>query len=156
MTEKRPTLTLRATLSPETKKQLADLLKVKKNKDPQEKKRRVQEALAWLCKTYPACFHLKNRKPLKKGILEDLFETLPTDAPSRTVLRQALAFYTQGLIYKNAILEKQPRIDLTGQVCTSDFSPEELSHAQEHVSLIQKKLKTKKEKQGKKPRFSQG
>jgi ProP effector len=141
--EKRSTLTLKASLSKATKKQLAPLLSQKPGGSPQEKKTRIQETLKWLCDRYPECFYLKARRPLKKGIIDDLFSEAPEDGPSKTALRQALKYYTKGLLYKKALVEKQPRIDLRGTVVSEEFPEEEIAHAEHHIVLIKEKNKEK-------------
>jgi sRNA-binding protein len=47
------------------------------------------------------------------------------------------------LLYKKALVEKQPRIDLRGTVVSEEFPEEEIAHAEHHIVLIKEKNKEK-------------
>jgi len=82
------------------KKKEQDLLKIKKQK--------IQEVLAMLKKQFPLAFK-ENPEPLKIGVLEELVDKL-NDKISKNKIRGALKYYTQNLMYHQAVLINTCRI----------------------------------------------
>jgi ProP effector len=72
----------------------------------------------WLIEQFPAAFFKKTRyvKPLKLGILEDIFEIYHQITPpfSKKSLRNALTYYCTSPAYLSAQKPNKPRIDLYG------------------------------------------
>jgi sRNA-binding protein len=103
-----------------------------------EKKKRVLDSVNWLQETYPKCFDLKNPKPLKKGIMNDLFQQALW-TKSKTSLRDAISFYVESPLYHQAILEGNFRFDLNGE------NIEEINESEKEYSKIKlEKIKNKK------------
>lgn len=105
---------------------------------PPSRKNQLHEARHWLMTSYPDCFKPKSPKPLKIGILKDIFlqETWPY---SKKLLRQVLAFYTGSPDYQHALLTERYRISLIGEVSDAVTN--------EHKANAAERLKIKK-KQG--------
>jgi ProP effector len=73
----------------------------------------------WLIENFPAAFFKKTRqvKPLKVGILEDIFEfyhRLETPPFSKKSLRSALTYYCTSPAYLSAQKANRARVDLFG------------------------------------------
>ena len=77
------------------------------------------DIIEWLIEHFPAAFFKKTRhiKPLKIGILEDIFEfyhQLDTPPFSKKALRNALTYYCTSPAYLNAQKANKARLDLFG------------------------------------------
>lgn len=84
---------------------------------PEQKAKReaFKQTLTWLCETFLSCFNLSAPKPLKKGIVADIFSHLPKDhSISRRSIRLVLAFYTRRKVYHKAVMENTHRFNLEG------------------------------------------
>ena|ERR1700722_19757586 len=79
-----------------------------------KKKKRGFISVKWLEKTYPKCFNRKNRKPLKKDIMQDILEQ-GRWTESKTSLRAIISFYVGSPLYHQAILRESFRYDLRGE-----------------------------------------
>jgi ProP effector len=106
-----PSLALSPTLATVISKENAVIKAI-----PFKENERVQSAMAWLYETYPHVFNVDEKKPLKIGIINDLFKDDTADVdkrPTRTALRDALTFYTKTKSYQKSIMGETHRIDLT-------------------------------------------
>ncbi len=149
MTEK-PKLSIRKPLSLNKQSQIFQGLKPlheqkQKEKDIKQKKRKViKETIAWLNKQFPACFDLKNLKPLKLNIDKDLYPFLEkSGSPSKAKLREALTYYTNSLYYLKTIINETYRYDLKGQE-VEEITPEHKAFAQEKLDKILRFMENKK------------
>lgn len=118
----------------------------------QERSARINQALTWLCETYPNCFNLKDPKLLKIGIAKDISEAMKrepsSDQPGPMSVRQALHHYTCNLLYHQAMLNNSHRIDLEGQTA-DEITDQARTHAQgwiEVKELAKQKWQEKKKK----------
>lgn len=76
----------------------------------------MKSALDWLIQTYPACFSWREPKPLKRRIEKDIFTNLPAELPfSRLSIREAVAYYTRSMKYKQALIDNSHRYNLQGE-----------------------------------------
>jgi ProP effector len=112
---------------------------------PFRKNERVQSALVWLHETYPLAFHKTEKKPLKVGILQDIFLNLTEASPSKTAIRDALTYYTGSPSYQKAVLEQPLRYDLNGTV-VGEVEEEQKAHATKRQEDMMVLLKERKEK----------
>jgi hypothetical protein len=120
-----------------------------------QRQARYNQALKWLCQTYPACFNLQDPKPLKVGIVKDILKAMTqkpeSDQPSHVSIRHAMAYYVQGRLYHQAILNSSHRCDLTGQQ-TEEITAQDRDHAQAQIEakdLLKQQWQEKKEKKSK-------
>ncbi len=77
------------------------------------------KVIDWLIEQFPAAFFKKNKhiKPLKVGILEDIFDfhhQLETPPFSKKAIRSALTYYCTSPAYLNAQKPNTARLDLFG------------------------------------------
>jgi ProP effector len=112
---------------------------------PFRKNERVQVALAWLHETYPLAFRKTEKKPLKVGILQDIFLNLTEASPSKTAIRDALTFYTGSSSYQKAVLEQPLRYDLSGTE-VGEVEEEHKAYATKRHEDMATLLKIRKEK----------
>lgn len=90
------------------------------SKDKQQLiKREKLKIIDWLIETFPQTFFKKGKqiKPLKIGILDDIFQEYRKLSPapfSKKSLRTALAYYCASPAYLNAQKKGRARIDLYG------------------------------------------
>jgi len=104
----------------------------------QHQKLRIRETLKWLQLRFPHAFIEGQHIPLKIGILEDIFKTLPEDGSmSRKAIRDAIKFYTKGFYYHISVLKQTHRIDLEGNL-SSLITEEEKRHSAECLKAIKK------------------
>lgn len=76
---------------------------------------KIKEAINWLCAYFPQGFSTENPKPLKLRIEADIFSLLPEEeAPTKTAIRNALAYYTKSPLYLEAIATNDKRFDVQG------------------------------------------
>ena len=112
-----------------------------------KKNERVQKAIIWLYESYPNVFHKTEKKPLKIGILQDIFAMLTETSPSKTAIRDALTFYTGNSGYQKAVLEQPLRYDLNG-VEVSEIEEKHKTYATKRhktlMELMQKQAEKKK------------
>lgn len=114
--------------------------KKKKNsqeKIPNPKKKDLHNTINWLVATYPNCFNLRFPRPLKVGIINDIFskEQWPH---SKKLLRKGLGFYAASFLYQNALLRDAHRISLEGVIVDEVTEPQK--------QLAKEKLEEIKEK----------
>lgn len=94
-------------------------------------------SLEWLAKTYPQCFTLKQPKPLKKGIIEDILKQgLWTG--SKTSVRSALTFYVASPSYHRVLLQEKFRYDLDGKR-VEEITEAEKEFSKQRLSLLKAK-----------------
>ena len=81
-------------------------------------KNQIDEAIAVLCREFPKCFVMfeRRRRPLKLGIHLDIIAALG-ERIDRRLLRQALRFYTSNIHYRASQKPGVRRIDLYGNAC---------------------------------------
>jgi len=95
-------------------------------------------ALKWLAKTFPEAFDTNNRvRPLKKGILEDIFtylEEKPESNISKSKIRQAVVMFTRRMEYLVCVKCRNPRINLQGEY-VDDVTDAEVEYAAEKIRL---------------------
>ncbi|OJX14355.1 MAG: hypothetical protein BGO77_05765 [Caedibacter sp. 37-49] len=156
----RPKLTIKKPLSPEKQFQLSQglqyrTLNVPKKlsakeqehlmQDAQKKKREgIKTALGWLYEKFPACFNPKDLKPLKLKIDKDLYLLLKQEgAPSKSQLRDALAYYTRNIDYLKTVINGKHRYDLEGQQM-QEITQDQIDFAQEKLEKILQAIKGKK------------
>lgn len=89
------------------------------------------KTIEWLSETFPAAFFKKSShiKPLKLGILEDIFgfyDCLESPPFSKRALREAINYYTGSKFYLLAQKNNAARIDLYGNEV--DIVNEEQAH----------------------------
>ncbi len=156
----RPKLTIKKPLSPEKQSQLSQELQYRTSNVPkklsakeqehlmqeaQKKKREgIKTALGWLYEKFPACFNLKDLKPLKLNIDKDLYLLLKQeDAPSKSQLRDALAYYTRNIDYLKTVINGTHRYDLEGQQ-VQEITQNQIDFAQERLHKTLHLIKAKK------------
>jgi len=94
-----------------------------------EAQRQAARAIvAILCQRWPKCFDLKNRRPLKIGIAQDLVRALG-DAVSGPELKGALNLYCGDLGYLSTLRAGTSRLDLQGNEVGIVSSDDELRAA---------------------------
>ena len=102
--------------------------KAQKNKS---KKARI-DALLWLAVNFPAAFdNSLHIRPLKKGIIEDIFLFADKAAEvgvSKSKLREAVVLFTRRLDYLACLKLREKRIDLQGNE-VDEVSEDEAEHA---------------------------
>lgn len=105
----------------EIKKQKEEKAKAHEERNVNGKAQRylkTQNTINWLCEKFPDAFSSENPKPLKIGILEDLFTYMESCEdpvqPTRKNIREALNLYTYGPRYFHAILKSEHRYNLLG------------------------------------------
>jgi sRNA-binding protein len=102
----------------------------------QHQKLRIRETLKCLQGRFPHAFIEGQQIPLKIGILEDIFKTLPEDGSmSRKAVRDAIKFYTRGFYYHISVLKQTHRIDLDGNP-SFPITEEEKRHSAECLKAI--------------------
>jgi ProP effector len=112
---------------------------VNRHQIEQSNKARI-DALAWLSETFPEAFNTEKRvRPLKKGIMEDIFAYLeehPSALPSKSKLREAVVMFTRRMEYLVCLKCRNDRIDLQGNF-SEGVTEEEATFAtnkiQEHI-----------------------
>jgi ProP effector len=83
-----------------------------------------------LVKRFPLAFNLRDRKPLKIGIAQDILAVFVGDSTcSNSALRKALRYYVMGRGYLMALVSGAARIDLDGNGA-GEVSPEDHLHAE--------------------------
>jgi len=151
MTE-RPKLSIKKPLSLNKQSQLFQALKPlqeqrQKENDIKQKKRKViKETISWLNEQFPACFNLRNLKPLKLNIDKDLYPFLEKPgSPSKAILRNALTYYTNNLHYLKTLINGTHRYDLKGQK-VEEITQEHKAFAQNKLDQILRFMESKKVK----------
>lgn len=106
----------------------------------------IKELVELLVKQFPNCFAIDKTliKPLKIGILEDLFVFFDTYEPkvSRKNLRNAIRFYTQSWQYLSCFKKGQVRVDLQGNE-VAPLTDEEITEAQNRLNESRKSYQEK-------------
>lgn len=118
---------------------------------PQRKKplnpHKIKETLTWLKQSFPDAF--EEPKPLKLRIDKDIFPLLPENI-SKMALRKALNFYVNRLFYHEAMIAKEHRYDLQGNVAGT-VTQQEKDYAKQRLEAIRAKLSQKSFKESKDP-----
>ena len=101
----------------------------------------TQLLLKTLCEKYPKCFNLKDRKPLKIGIDEDILQE--NSNINTENLKKAIGYYCGNIHYHGSFAESTHRIDLNGKPCQIIDAPhkDNASHA---YNRLKKKFSAKK------------
>ncbi len=113
--------------------------KIKKTELP-EKIQNTFKTLAVLKKRYPKAFN-KNIQPLKLGILNDLNNSL-NGKISKTQIRNALKYYTNSILYQQAVISNKFRIDLKGNKHSLITDEHKLFAQKQLEKLLNKKIKS--------------
>src|SRR5690606_37885490 len=92
-------------------------------KDWKGRLEKIKAVQAWLEKTWPAVFNLKEPKPLKRHIEQDIL-TVVTDKFSNRQVRNALHAYINRQAYLQAVLTADGRYDLNGERVEDIFDNE--------------------------------
>lgn len=79
--------------------------------------RERNSAMNWLLENYPNSFDLRNRRPLKDNILDDVIAKAQPNQPSIEALHNAFAYYSEWGSYLNALQEGATCFDLAGNPC---------------------------------------
>ena len=104
---------------------------------PQAVKARNQ-AMNYLLETYPNAFDLRNRRPLKATILDDILtQGLPADI-SKAAIEQAYQHYTHWGSYLSAMTAGAACFDLSGQRC-GEVSASQAKEAEQLIEQAQSK-----------------
>jgi sRNA-binding protein len=103
-----------------------------------EEVRKRNAAVNWLLETYPLAFDLRNRRPLKENIVDDIIADAKPNMPSQAELQMAFKHYTHWGSYLTATLEGSACIDLDGNVSGS-VSAARAEQAKNFLLAAQKK-----------------
>lgn len=84
----------------------------------------------------PVLFNVKKPKPLKLGIIKDIFEYVDKNnlGISRRTIRECIALYTSNFYYLKALAKEEFRYDLQGNPC-GQVSPEHKKSAKEQLKI---------------------
>lgn len=107
----------------------------------QKKREAAKQAVDLLSQAYPKVFDLKEPKPLKIGIHEEL---AADGKVSKTKIRKALSAYVRHYNYIACLEEGVMRVDLKGE----DIAPvtaEEAEHAKEKITAIEQAREERKQ-----------
>lgn len=108
-----------------------------------EKGIRKRQAMDWLVQAFPLCFNVKEPKPLKRKIQQDILNqwvylsSLPYERPmpSRLLLRKAVGWYATRSTYYAAFDKATHRIDLDGKEVT-EITEAEKAYAKEQLTAM--------------------
>lgn len=98
-------------------------------------------AFQQLEKKLPRAFNLGRPKPLKIGVLEDLFNT--DTGLSKKTIRRALFFYCNSHQYLKQVIVGRVRIDIFGKPTEQVVSGDEAEHAKDSLKKVFKSIKSK-------------
>lgn len=105
---------------------------------------RMQQALDWLCSTFPKCFNRDNPQPLKLRIEKDVIPLYPEGAPfARLHLRKAIVYYVTSHQYRQAVAQGTHRVDLDGNA-VAEVTPENQTYAEEQIAKAQERYEQQK------------
>lgn len=74
-------------------------------------------AMNWLLENFPNSFDLRNRRPLKDKIIDDVIAKGLPSQPSIKALQNAFTYYSEWGSYLNALQEGATCFDLDGRPC---------------------------------------
>ena len=108
-----------------------------------EKGIRKRQAMDWLVQAFPQCFNVKEPKPLKLKIKQDILNqwvylsSLPYERPmpSRLLLRKVVSWYATRSTYYAAFDKATHRIDLDGKEVTEIIESEK-AYAKERLTAM--------------------
>lgn len=146
----RKTLTLAKPLASKTLNQIKtkcppQMIEKRIVQDKAARKKRIESAVKWLCKQYPACFNLKEVKPLKLKINDDVFQDHAVLAPHKSIpskssLRDAIKYYTHNVNYLKSHMKYDMRINLQGEVVSDDgVTAKQRAYAVQHLADIDRR-----------------
>lgn len=112
-------------------------------KNFQERKEKIRQAMDWLTQAFPLCFNVKEPKPLKRKIQQDILNqwvylsSLPYERPmpSRLLLRKSVSWYATRSTYYAAFDKATHRIDLDGKHAQK-ITDTEKAYAQERLTAM--------------------
>lgn len=94
------------------------------------------DALKWLSEAFPEAFDTEKRvRPLKKGILKDLYAHLEQDPKlgfSKTKIRETVVMFTRRMEYLVCVKLRDDRVDLEGNFA-GHVTDEEAEYAAEKI-----------------------
>ena len=103
--------------------------------------KKIQQAIEWLCATFPECFNFKKPIPLKNHIENDIFPHLPADGSiGPNVLKAAIVYYTRNIRYQKAVSTYKHRFDLDGNIVATVKSPDK-DYAEKRIAWVEDKLR---------------
>ncbi|MXF07404.1 ProQ/FINO family protein [Escherichia coli] len=110
--------------------------------------RKRQKRIMRLVEYWPELFTLKEPRPLKVGVFDDLMQDIAVRglAFGQGALRAVVASYAQTPRYYRALIAGGPRYDLKGQPC-GEVTPEEQKHATEHLEALKARDRERKASQ---------
>jgi len=112
---------------------------------------KLLEVITWLSTTYPNAFNVKEPKPLKQHIHEDVLAT--SELPfSKVQIRKTLLVYTRNPRYVDSIINATHRVDLQGEP-VQEIPESEKDYSRTLLAEIKKKLSTKAGDKRRKKRF---
>lgn len=103
-------------------------------------------AIQLLTEIYPECFSPQHPKPLRIGILNDIYSQ-GRWPHSKRFLRKTLAFYTGSSLYQRALLVETHRVAITGKVIDTVTEQQKMAAEARLQKLQEKKLAKKPKKQ---------
>lgn len=100
-------------------------------------------AMNWLLEQFPKAFDLRNRRPLKENILEDIISQSDRwqNMPSIEDLQAAYQHYTHWGSYLSAVKEGETCLDLNGDV-SATISKQQAQKAKHLLNQALNKLGT--------------
>jgi len=118
-----------------------------------ERKDEKKFVISLLCQHFPNLFDVKNPKPLKINIMNEVCEALPhklvgDTSVSKTRIRSAIKYYTSSKNYLKAVLSMDERFDLEGVACgvVEESHREHAKKSLDELLLKQKEAKVKNNK----------
>lgn len=113
----------------------------KELRERDESRKQIQQAIDWLCQTFPECFSFKKPIPLKRHIEKDIFPHLPKDdSISKTVLEAAIVYYTRNIRYQKAVFTYKHRFDLEGNIVDT-VKTRDKDYAEKRIAWVEDKLR---------------
>ena len=112
-------------------------------------KEEVRTILDQLVETFPAVFSIKDRKPLKIGIRDDLLPWAEENEITPTKLNRAMKYYVNAVAYFEGTLKNNHRFDLGGNQAgqVTDNCREYARGKLKHVAKKKERFKQAKESQ---------
>ncbi|MCF6765000.1 ProQ/FinO family protein [Thiotrichales bacterium 19S3-7] len=101
----------------------------------------LKKSINTLCRMFPRLFNYQSPKPLKVGILEDIFIVVGDRLPqSKSHYKRVLSYYTGTKRYLNSVLDSRHRYDLMGKP-VAEITQEHKQAARDRLERLQVKKK---------------
>ncbi|UTW43918.1 ProQ/FinO family protein [bacterium SCSIO 12844] len=115
--------------------------KPKSRPQPNPETMELKKSINTLCRMFPRLFNYQSPKPLKVGILEDIFIVVGNRLPQpKSHYKRVLSYYTGTKRYLNCVLDSRHRYDLMGKP-VAEISQEHKQAARERLERLQAKKK---------------